>query len=259
MLSTLSGVSDNVSAGDIVIYSRPDEGTGEFQKLTTMFDDKGDDDPSNDEIFAKVGGLSEFALASNTEPLPVEMADFRAKTVEEDQVRLTWQTASETNNAGFAVQRKSSAQGSWTKVGFVESKAAGGTTEKAHSYQFKDSNPPYAADKLEYRLRQVDLDGSASLSETVTVQRTVQEVELLGTFPNPARTQATIRFAVPEQQSVSLKVYDVLGRQVRTLVHGEREGRQSIQVDVSDLPSGVYFLRLKAESQVKTQRMTIVR
>jgi hypothetical protein len=84
-------------------------------------------------------------------------------------------------------------------------------------------------------------------------------VELLGTFPNPARTQATIRFAVPEQQSVTLRMYDVLGRQVQTIVDGEREGRQSMQVNVSDLPSGVYFLRLEAESQMKTQRMTVVR
>jgi hypothetical protein len=259
MLSTLSGVSDNVSEGDIVIYSRPNEGTGSFSKLTTTLDDKGDDDPSNDEIFATVGSLSEFALASNTEPLPVEIASFKGTTIEENQVRLTWQTASETNNAGFEVQRRAGEQDSWTKVNFVESKAAGGTTSEAKSYQFKDADLPYAADKLEYRLRQVDLDGSESLSEPVIIQRAVDEVELLGTFPNPARTQATIRFAVPEQQSVTLRMYDVLGRQVQTIVDGEREGRQSMQVNVSDLPSGVYFLRLEAESQMKTQRMTVVR
>ena len=259
MLDTVSGVSDNISEGDVVIYSRPDEGTGQFSKLETMLDDKGDDDPANDELFARMESFSEFALASDSEPLPVEMADFKATTLGEDQVRLSWQTASETNNAGFEVQRKAGEQGSWAKVGFVESKTAGGTTDEAHSYQFEDANPPYAADELTYRLRQVDLDGSTSLTESVAIQRTVDEVELLGTFPNPTRTRATVRFAVPERQKVTLELYDVLGRRVRTLVDGEREGRQSMQVDVSTFPSGVYFLRLKAEGQMKTQRLTVVK
>jgi hypothetical protein len=259
MLNSVSGVGDNVSQGDVVIYSRPQEGTGSFTKLTTTLDDKGDDDPSNDELYATVEGFSEFALASDSEPLPVEMAGFKAMTAKDDQVRLSWKTASEENNAGFEVQRKAGAKGSWAKVGFVESKADGGTTSEAHSYQFEDASPPYAADELEYRLRQVDLDGSTSLSESVAVQRTVDQVELLGTFPNPTRTRATVRFAVPERQKVTLELYDVLGRRVRTLVNGEREGRQSMQVDVSTLPSGVYFLRLKAEGQMKTQRMTVVK
>jgi len=64
---------------------------------------------------------------------------------------------------------------------------------------------------------------------------------------------------VPGQQKVTLELYDVLGRRVRTLIDGEQEGRQSMQVDVSTLPSGVYFLRLKAEGQTKTQRLTVVK
>ena len=258
MLSTVSGVSDNVSEGDVVIYSRPEEGTGQFSQLTTMFDDKGDDDSSNDELFATVDSFSEFALASDSEPLPVEMSGFEGTTVEENRVRLTWQTASETNNAGFEVQRRAGEQDSWTKVSFVDSKAADGTTSEAKSYQFKDADLPYEADKLEYRLRQVDLDGSESLSEPVTIQRAVDEVELLGTFPNPARTQTTVQFAVPGQQKVALELYDVLGRRVQTLVNEEREGRHSMRMNVAELPSGVYFLRLKAEEQVKTQQMTVV-
>ena len=259
MLSTVSGVSDNVSEGDVVIYSRPDEGTGQFSQLTTMLDDKGDDDSSNDELFATVDSFSEFALASDSEPLPVEMSGFEGTTVEENRVRLTWQTTSETNNAGFEVQRRAGEQGSWTEVGFVESKAAGGTTSEAMSYQFEDADLPYAADMVEYRLRQVDVDGSESLSDRVTIQRTVDEVELLGTFPNPARTQTTVQFAVPGQQKVALELYDVLGRRVQTLVNEEREGRQSMRVNAAELPSGVYFLRLKAEEQVKTQQMTVVK
>ncbi len=258
LLDNVSGVGDNIAEGDIHIYSRPEEGTGEFAQLTTMLDDKGDDDPSNDEIYATVGSFSEFAFASDSEPLPVEMAGFEGTVVNEGQVRLTWQTTSETNNSGFEVQRKAGNESGWTKVGFVEGQGGNSAAEDVQSYQFQDSGLPFAADKLEYRLRQVDTDGSSSLSDSVQIQRTVDEVQLRSIFPNPARTGATVRFAVPQRQKVTLEMYDVLGRRVQVVASGEQEGRREVQVDVSDLPSGMYFLRLRAEGTVKTERMTVV-
>ena len=90
--------------------------------------------------------------------------------------------------------------------------------------------PHYAADTLEYRLRQVDVDGSGSTSDPVRIERTVDELELLGTPPNPAQSRATVRFAVPETQAVTLRLYDVVGREVRTLAHGPQEGRTEMQV-----------------------------
>jgi hypothetical protein len=119
--------------------------------------------------------------------------------------------------------------------------------------------PHYAADTLEYRPRQVDVDGTGSVSASIRVGRTVDEVELLGTHPNPAQSRATVRFAVPETQAVTLRLYDVLGRQVRTVQQGALEGRQELQVDLSGLPSGTYFVRLRAEDHVRTQRLTVVR
>jgi hypothetical protein len=196
---------------------------------------------------------------TETTALPVELVSFEATASGGESARLTWQTTSETNNAGFEVQRRAGERGSWTEVGFVESKAAGGTTSEAMSYQFEDADLPYAADKLAYRLRQVDVDGSESLSDRVTIQRTVDEVELLGTFPNPARAQTTVQFAVPGQQKVALKLYDVMGREVRTLARGPQEGRTEMQVGLSGLPSGIYFLRLQAGGTTKTKKMTVVR
>ena len=83
--------------------------------------------------------------------------------------------------------------------------------------------------------------------------------ELLGTYPNPAQSRATVRYALPERQEVSLTLYDVLGRQVRTLVRGEQAGRHKRRVDVGNLASGVYFLRLRTEGQTRTQKLTVVR
>ena len=159
------------------------------------------------------------------------------------------------------MQRKDAGeeQAAWTRVGFVESNVEGGTTSAPQSYRFTDDDLPFAADRLEYRLRQVDLDGSETLTDPISIEPTVEQLRLRKTFPNPARSQATVRFAVPEQQDVSLQLYDVLGRQVRTVQQGDIQGRQELRVDVSGLPSGTYFLRLTTDGQTRTQKLTITR
>ena len=205
-----------------------------------------------------IGAFSSWTLASESAPIPVELASFDAKTGDE-QVRLSWTTASETNNAGFRIQRRDTGEngkdGEWTTVGSVEGE---GTTAQAQRYRFTDEDLPYDADRLAYCLRQVDTDGSAHVSDEVIVDRDVTEVELLGTYPNPARQRATVRYALPEVQDVTVRLYDVLGRQVRTVVSGKQKGRHQRTLDVAPLPSGVYFLRLRAGGQTRTQKLTIV-
>ena len=247
----LDGVGDPEA---VIVYRRQEEGEGAFQPLSTGFD------VSANELFVVVEEFSEFALASDSDknPLPVEMAGFEART-KSDAVRLIWQTASEKNNAGFEVQRRAGGTSSWEEIDFVDSKAEGGTTNEPLSYRFTDEDLPFAADRLEYRLRQVDLDGTATLTDPVSIERTVEELQLKKTFPNPARSQATVRFAVPQRQEVTLELYDVLGRQVQTVSDGEVQGRRELQVDLSGLASGMYFLRLNAEGQTETQRLTVVR
>ena len=186
-------------------------------------------------------------------PLPVELVQFEG-TTSEDGVALRWQTASETGNAGFEVQRRVSEEG-WEQIAFVE---GSGTTAEAKTYRHKDIGIPYATDTLRYRLRQVDTDGSSALSDPVVVDRGAPgELELLGTFPNPAQSQVTVRYAVPESQSgATLRLYDILGRQVRSKEVGT--GRHEQHLDISGLGSGVYFLRLRAGGETKTQKLTVV-
>lgn len=208
------------------------------------------------EVYAASGGGGPVYIAkvSDAPPLPVELAAFDAVR-SGGAVELTWQTASETNNARFEVERKEEG-GTWSRIGSVE---GGGTIESPQTYRFTDATPPFAAEALTYRLAQVDLDGSTTVSEPVTVRRTVNEVQLLKPFPSPARQQVTVRFAVPERKKITLRVYDVLGRQVEILANGRREGRYEVQLDVSGLSSGIYFLRLQSGEQVRTERLTVVR
>jgi hypothetical protein len=122
-----------------------------------------------------------------------------------------------------------------------------------------DQELPFEADRLAYRLAQVDADGSVRHSKKVTVRRSVRELTLQGTFPNPARRQVTVQYALPASQTATLRLYDMLGRRVKTVTRGEQEGRHEVQLDVSGLTSGVYFLRLTAGGRTRTQRLTVVR
>jgi surface protein len=248
------GITDPTT---VTVYQRSNEGTGSFSALSASVDDGGTPgDRSDDVLIAPTGSLGEFALASDSNPLPVELTAFSAARVGDGaSVRLTWATASETHNAGFRVQRQS-ASGAWSEVGFVEGK---GTTPDAQQYRFTDAALPYDADRLTYRLAQVDTDGTETLSDAVTVRRRVGRAELRPTFPNPARSQATVRYAAPEGMEVTLRLYDVLGRVVQTVARSAKTGREETQIDVSRLPSGTYFLRLQAGSDVLTRRLTVVR
>jgi hypothetical protein len=198
------------------------------------------------------------AYEYNGTPLPVELAVFGADVADDRSVRLQWRTTSETGNSGFRVQRSVSGT-SWSTLGRVE---GAGTTDEPQSYRFTDSSVPYASDSLQYRLAQVDMDGTVIFSDPVTVRfGNPDGLELLGSFPNPARSQATVRFAVPEQTTgdVQLELYDLLGRQVKTIPAAETSGRVEQTLDVSDLPSGTYLLRLSAGGQSQSQQVTIVR
>lgn len=222
-----------------------------------------------------LGGIESFSrwtLGSESNPLPVELASFEATQAQasggsEEAVQLTWKTVSETGNAGFEIQRQAegtSSNASWEQVGYRESKAESGTTSEALTYRFTDEELPYAADTLTYRLRQVDTDGSAELTDPVRVARSgVNQLQLKKTYPNPAQSRVTVRYAVPEETAsegeVRLRLYDVLGRQVRTVKVKGEAGRHGTQLSVNDLASGVYVLRLQGTEQSLTRRLTVVR
>jgi surface protein len=254
-VSEFGGISD---PSDVLIYTRPIEATGSFTGCSTSMNDNGTPgNSSDDQLVATTGVFGEFVFASDSNPLPVELTSFGGITAEDD-VRLTWRTASETNNAGFTVQRQVDTESGWTAVGFVESQAPGGTTAEPQSYHYTDSGLPYA-DTLRYRLQQVDVNGEVEVIEPVTITRSTDDLELKPTFPNPACTQAMVRIGIPDRQNVRLTLYDVMGRQVRTLYNGVLGGRKEMQVNLSGLSSGTYFLQLQVGKQTRTQQVTVVR
>ena len=160
-------------------------------------------------------------------------------------MELSWQTVSETSNAYFEVQRQvlsateagratrsgterkaaggSESSGAWQTLG--EREGAGTTTEMQRC-AFADRAVPFAAERLRYRLRQVDRDGTALLSPGVTVEvGHAASFALQGATPNPFRHAATVRYALPKSGPVRLEVFDMLGRKGRTLVDEQQPSK----------------------------------
>lgn len=209
-------------------------------------------------------GAARFRLALKTGPLPFELSQFQAEA-RRSAVSLQWSTASERNTTGFELQRrgdgaKTSGSAGWTQIGFVK---GSGTTEEPQAYAFQDKDLPYAVDTLRYRLRQTTTNGKTAYSDPILVTREVKSMELLGTYPNPAREQVTVRYAIPEggaeDENARFALYDVMGRRVLERGANSDTGRHEHQLSLSGLASGVYFLRLKRGDTIKTQKLTVIR
>ncbi len=137
--------------------------------------------------------------------IPVELSSFTATAVNGD-VTLNWRTATETNNRGFEVERKTATSG-YQKVGYV---AGFGTTTEPTSYTYTDKNP--GTGSYTYRLKQVDLDGTAEYSNEVEVEVSVPaKFALEQNYPNPFNPTTMIKYSIPQDQQVRLNVYNLLG------------------------------------------------
>lgn len=204
---------------------------------------------------------SKIAWYSNTDGvLPVELVGFRASRVSDESVTLVWQTASETGNATFEVQRgrpsDADAREKWSTVGTVRGH---GTTGRSRTYRFIDDSPPFAADSLSYRLRQVDTDGTTRLFGPVVVGRRGRGIALVGVYPNPARSQATVQLTKPTSQAAQIRIHDLLGREVQRTSISDGSERVGLDVDVRNFPPGVYFVQLVVGDVTRSDRLIVVR
>lgn len=191
-------------------------------------------------------------------PLPVELAGLEARADGRAGV-VSWSTASETNNAGFAVEhrRRTEPAGAFEALAFVD---GAGTTTEPQSYAHRTG----ALDpgRHVFRLRQVNVDGTASYSreETLTIEPAAPLV-LTAPAPNPSRRHARLRVAVAERRTVEVALYDALGRRVQSLHEGpvQAGGAVSLSLPTAGLPSGLYVVRAVAGGHTATRRLTVVR
>lgn len=202
---------------------------------------------------SNAGTLQTLSISSvDCATLPVSLLDFYA-TTKNTSVILNWSTASEINNSGFEVQRKTAA-GNWINIGYVK---GSGTSYSIHYYNYVDEN--LAPGRYYYRLKQLDLNGSYEYSPITSANiGATEKFTLEQNFPNPFRSETTIRFTLPGKTNVRLSLYDMHGRLVRTIVNGSRDkGTHAVNVNASSLTSGLYYYKLEADNYSAVKKLTI--
>lgn len=209
-------------------------------------------------------GITSFSVFTGGEQgiMPVSLSSFTSN-VSGQNINLKWITATETNNAGFNIERKTS-ETEWNKVGFV---AGSGTTNTQKVYTYTDTK--LNAGKYQYRLKQIDNNGNFeyhSLSGEVEVGLPAK-FDLSQNYPNPFNPVTKIDYTIPASGVgqtfvfVTLKIYDISGREVMTLLNNEPKpaGYHTISVNASSLASGVYFYRIISDKFIQVKKMMVLK
>jgi hypothetical protein len=192
-------------------------------------------------FYSRALDSAEVAATWNISIVPVELTSFTA-TVSGNSVNLNWETATEINNTGFVVERKSAAS-DFTQIGFVP---GFGTTSEPKSYSFSDGS--LSAGIYSYRLKQIDYDGTFEYSNVVEVEILApDEFALAQNYPNPFNPSTKISFSLAVDSKVSLKVFDILGQEVAALINQDlTQGVHTYDFNAVGLNSGVYFYKIEA-------------
>lgn len=200
-------------------------------------------------------------------PLPVELTSFTASLINKT-VQLNWSTATEVNNYGFNVERKEENK-DWKKIGFVN---GNGNSNSPKNYSFIDDYPPVG--RIQYRLKQIDYDGAFEYSPIVEIEVSApNKIELHQNKPNPFNPRTTIVYSITAltidqsnvMQHVTIKVYDILGREVAILVDDYKQpGYYKVEFSAdklngNPLPSGIYFYTLQSENYYLVKKMILAK
>ena len=214
-----------------------------------------------------------FPIVVTEEIVPVELLSFTS-SVSGNNIILNWITSTETNNMGFEIERFNESKieklKNWESIGFV---SGNGTTTQTQSYLFSDIN--LDAGRYQYRLKQIDSDGSFQYSNTLEVKiATIADFILEQNYPNPFNPSTIISFTIPkitlssssraesreEVSGVQLKVYDALGKEVAVLVDENKPaGNYEVLFNSANLSSGVYFYKLSFGKLEVVKKMILMR
>jgi predicted GH43/DUF377 family glycosyl hydrolase len=202
-----------------------------------------------------------IGMATPNESLPVELVSFTAAAASHAAM-LQWKTATETNNYGFDIERRvlqsqSLPLNSWEKIGFVK---GSGTSASTHSYRYTDAT--VSPGTYTYKLKQIDNNGTYKFSNEAEVTVTAPKVFALNqNYPNPFNPTTTVSFTLAQDGFTTLKIYDMLGREVATLASGDLKANvvNTISFNASKLSSGVYFSKLESNGNVQMKKLVLMK
>ncbi len=257
-LAYLDGELNGVGESDLAMFR--------YQSGWGLLAGSAVDSANNFMELAGVSTWSDWTMGSASNPLPIQLGSFTGVALSNGHVRLNWMTLSELNNYGFEVQRSTEAATGYETIpnSFVQGH---GTTTEPQYYTYTDVTSTPGS--WYYRLKQYDLDATVHYTEGIQIDiltgvgdaETIPVAfEVSQNYPNPFNPSTSIKFALPERTHVTLRVYNLLGKEVATLVNGDfSAGRHDVQWNASDVASGVYMYRIQAGNFVETRKLTLIK
>ncbi len=190
------------------------------------------------------------SLSSNT-ALPVELVYLKAEPINNSYIKVSWQTASEINNKGFEVIRSTDGT-NFTSIGFVN---GNGTSSLPHDYSFNDYN--VQPDMLYYyKLKQLDFDGSSSLTYTVSAKLTGTDVfSVSDVYPNPADGDAFVNIVAPDSGELLFSLYNVIGQQENAVKINLEKGLNKVRITDISLAKGTYIARFEFNNTTTSKKI----
>jgi len=262
-LSSNSTIIDFIGYGSAVGY----EGTvgaatspGETSSIRRKDNTGGDTYGTSGSGWDSNNNGGNFYSQGSPSPLPVELTSFTAKVIG-NSIKLDWKTETEVNNYGFEILRQAHTSTSlsvtgWEKIGFVN---GNGNSNSPKSYSFSDQNVN-GSNKFAYRLKQIDNDGRYEYSKVVEVTLVPDEFALNQNYPNPFNPSTSIKYSVPQASLVTIKIYDVIGNEVQTLVNNKQDaGVYEVKFNAGNLASGMYFYRMKTDNFTQVKKMILIK
>ncbi len=200
-------------------------------------------------VYGKMGIVIDWGA------LPIELSLFTS-IVTESNVTLNWTTTTEVNNSGFEIER-SVIGNDWMTISSVKGQ---GTTTSPQQYSYTDRG--LSTGIYNYRLKQIDFNGNFeyfSLQNEVVIG-TPTTFKLQQNYPNPFNPETKISYTIPVKGLVTLKVFDIMGKEVATLVNEQQTaGYYTVNFNASVLSSGVYFYRIQSENLMQVKKMTLIK
>ncbi len=239
--NTISAL-DLSTPNNVKLYKRPDNavgsGTWNFVQGATGFGSVRFGGPTS------IGDFSQFVVGSLTSTLGVSWVNFEGQRTTQNEVTLRWNTATESKNIGFEVQRSEDGV-NFVKIGFVD---GAGTTAQNKTYTFTDKE---STQSYYYRLRQVDVDGDANFSKVLYINADTQD-EVLKIYPNPTKSEIHLQTKTAWATNDQLKI-TIINAEGKKMWEGKGnllDLQENINLQLRTWKTGMYILKLATPTKI---------
>ncbi|QQS29769.1 MAG: T9SS type A sorting domain-containing protein [Sphingobacteriales bacterium] len=229
----------------VVLFSANDVPTGSVYTVPAL---STENDAVTLVVTDNLGCTNEFEVFVIGTTLPVQLVDFKG-TVQERGNLIEWVTSSETNNDFYTLYRSTDAV-NYQKIAQVDGK---GTTSLSSNYQYFDENAPNGV--VYYQLVQTNFDGTNTTLGTIALNRTANGLTVVQVAPVPASHSVNLVFATQTVAKVQISLFDLSGKLVTTQFADATDGINNVQIDVADIPAGMYLLTINDGTQIANAKI----